>query len=128
MKIISYSVFIILNLMAHASSALDLDSFHGVNLNPIGYGCGIHLEVSNSSLIVTNIIPPRIEHQDDLCRADRYAECRGQSIILNCDKSGKCMTPGYVFQLLEDGNVISVLAHKKFAYSNSGTYYFCTNN
>lgn len=122
------AVFVLLASFAmEANASVNVQSFHNRNFNPVGSGwCGLHVEVSGSTVVFTNIIPPRdYDSIGDGCGSHSY--CEGTSFALECRQNGQCYNQDkeLILQLLSDGNIFHYHHKVKLSRSSSGTYYTC---
>ena len=104
-------------------ATVNLQSFHNVNFRAVGNKCGLHLEVSGTRLIMTNIFPPEMD-----ASCEKYAACNGSSFLLRCDKNGECFNAtdnSHVLVLLEDRNIYNVIDGIKSLRSNETRYSWC---
>lgn len=114
-------------------AAINLQTFHNKNFNPVSgpiggkYKCGIHLEISGSYVVVTNITPPNRD-ADNFCSTINSG-CDGHSYSSRCDKDGQCFSlidnKTLNLQLLEDGNIFFPKSGSKYLRSSATTYNWC---
>ncbi len=123
-------VLVILAVLVSANVfAINLRSFHGKNFQPIGSYCGLHLEVSGRSLVVTNIIPPDVPAHTSFCDLEsKWRRC-GSSIMLECDSTGECVSKDsdqeMNLTLLEDGNIFNRTKSVKVLRTSRSDYEWC---
>jgi hypothetical protein len=125
-------LLICLTLLASLQTfaSVDIKSFHNKNFNPLSAKvCGTHVEVSGNTLIISNIIPPRVYDEiGDGCGG--YNICEGQTYSVDCEIDGKCYDfdeegeKKFVLRLLEDGNYYHFQGHKALR-SSSSRYKWC---
>jgi hypothetical protein len=116
-----------------SQAAINLQDFHDKNFNPIGgpvggkYKCGIHLEISGSYVVITNIAPP---NQDAHVFCSKiHSGCDGRSYSSRCDSYGNCLSlrdnTTLNLQLLADGNIFFPPSGTKYTRSSESTYEWC---
>ncbi|MCM2323712.1 MAG: hypothetical protein NDJ90_10670 [Oligoflexia bacterium] len=108
----------------NAFATVNLRSFSEWNFAPIRANhCGIHLEVSGSTVIFTNILPPN----RDFDQCGEWSICNGSSEAIECDEQGRCMaSDGDLFLLLmENGDILFLNSGTKFRRYNRGNFQYC---
>jgi hypothetical protein len=127
-------IFACLTIFAVASIArADLDPKLAAKINGWNYEftptsngiqtsrlCGVHVEVSQGQLYLTNILPPSFDGKNYDCSSGAARSCRGLSISFQCN-GNQCgdMT------ILDDGNIYNASFKAKAFQSNQGQFWWC---
>lgn len=110
----------------NAFATVNLRSFNEWNFAPIrSNSCGIHLEVSGSNVVFTNILPPDREFS----QCGEWSTCNGSSYAVECDKQGRCKASDgdgeIVLLLMENGDIMFLNSGTKFERYNRGVFQYC---
>lgn len=94
------------------------DLIDGWNFESSNHSCGIHVEVTEGKLIVTNILPPSMDGEHYQCNTDAKS-CIGQTYQVDCEEPSKCGS----FTILENGDIFNAYGIKNFRYNQAKAWW-----